>query len=170
MAFIERTHQVVDQQTMAGQEFASPMALQPALDRRLDFLNEQYPSRMLGGQPPPQAHPTARHSGRPYRLEQEAELLDLQRVYDYLARNRWFRQVTVMGQFTLDSYRYGLGKAWANQQVEIGFDPHTQEFICRSADGQRTQRLSVKGPTKADLMGELDMTQFPNYHSTFALT
>jgi transposase-like protein len=168
--FIERTHQVMDQQAMAAQEFPSPAALQPTLDRRLDFLNERYPSRALGGQPPLQAHPTARHSGRAYRPEQEAELLDRQRVYDYLARNRWFRQVTAMGQFTLGNHRYGLGKAWANQQVEIGFDAQTQELVCRSADGQRTQRLSIQGLTKTDLMGELDMAQFPNYQYAFPWT
>jgi len=168
--FIERTHQVVDQQAMAGQEFTEPQALQPHLDRRGDFLNGHYPSRALGGVAPLQAQPTAAHSDRPYRPEQEAELLDLQRVYDYLAQNRWFRQVTAMGQFTLGSHRYGLGKTWANQQIEIGFDAQTQEFICRSADGQRTHRLAVKGLTKTELMGELDMTQFPNYQYAFPWT
>ncbi len=165
--FIERTHQVLDQQAMYGQEFTSPPALQPTLDRRLDFLNGRYPSRALGGQPPLQAHPTAIHSGRVYRPEQEVELLDMQRVYAYLACNRWFRQVTAMGQFTLGTYRYGLGKTWANQQVEISFDAQTQEFVCHSEDGQRTQRLGAKGLTKPDLMGELDMAQFPNYQYAF---
>lgn len=168
--FIERTHQVLDQQAMYGQEFTSPPALQPTLDRRLDFLNGRYPSRALGGQPPLQAHPTAIHSGRAYRPEQEAELLAMPRVHDYLARNRWFRQVTAMGQFTLGAYRYGLGKAWANQQVEISFDAQTQEFVCCSDDGQRTQPLQAKGPTKTDLMGELDMAQFPNYQYAFPWT
>lgn len=168
--FIERTHQVLDQQAMYGQEFTSPSALQPTLDHRLDFLNERYPSRALGGQPPLQAHPTASHSGRAYRPEQEAEHLDLQRVCDYLARNRWFRQVTAMGQFTLGTYRYGLGKAWVNQQIEIGFDAQTQEFVCRSEDGQHTQRLPAKGLTKTALLGELDMTQFPNYQYAFPWT
>jgi transposase-like protein len=168
--FIERTHQVVDHQATTGQEFTGPQALQPRLDQRLDFLNGRYPSRALAGQPPLLAHPTAMHSGRDYRPEQEAELLDLQRVYDYLAQNRWFRQVTAMGQFTLGTYRYGLGKAWANQQVEITFDAQTQEFVCRSADGQCTQRLQAKGLTKTDLMGELDMAQFPNYQYAFPWT
>ena len=69
--FIERTHQVVDGQTLLGQEFADPAAIQPALDQRLDFLNTQYPSRALAGQPPLAAHPAAAHSGRPYRPEYE---------------------------------------------------------------------------------------------------
>ena len=59
------------------------------------------------------------------------------------------------------------GKTWANQEIEITFDPQTQEFICHSEDGQATQRLRAKGLTKADLMGELDMTQFPVYQYAF---
>jgi len=168
--FIERTHQVVDQQAMARQQFAEPQALQPHLDQRVDFLNGHYPNRALGGIAPLQAQPTAAHAGRFYRPEQEVELLDLQRVYDYLAQNRWFRQVIATGQFTLGTYRYGLGKTWANQQIEIGFDAQTQEFICRAADGERTQRLAVKGLTKTELMGELDMTQFPHYQYAFPWT
>ena len=165
--FIERTHQIVDQQTMLGVEFTEPVALQPALDKRLDFLNSDYPSRSLAGQAPLAAQPTADHSGRPYRPDQEADLLDLQRVYDYLAQHRWFRQVSAQGQFTLGTYRYGLGKAWANQTVEIHFDPHTQEFICQSEDGQRLQRLSSNGLSKAALMGELHLSQFAPYQYAF---
>jgi hypothetical protein len=166
--FIERTHQIVDDQALLGREFTDPSAIQSDLAQRLDFLNSQYPSRALSGQPPLTAYPAASHSGRPYRPEYEMDLLDLDRVYRYLAQNRWFRQVsTPGGQFTIGAYRYGLGKTWANQEIEITFDPQTQEFICRSEDGQATQRLLAKGLTKADLMGELDMTRFPDYQYAF---
>jgi hypothetical protein len=165
--FIERTHQLVDQQAVRGVEFAEPAAVQSALDQRVDFLNRVYPSRSLGRQAPLSADATAHHSGRPYRLEGEADLLDLQRVSDYLAQNRWFRQVTALGQFTLGTHRYGLGKAWAKQTVEIHFDAHTQEFVCRSEDGQRHQRLTPHGLTKTALMGELHMEHFTPYQYAF---
>lgn len=166
--FIERTHQVIDGQALLGREFTDPAGLQPTLEQRLDFLNTQYPSRALAGQPPLTAYPAAKHSGRPYRPEYEEHLLDLNLMYDYLAQNRWFRRVsTPGGQFTIGAYRYGLGKTWANQEIEINFDPQTQEFICYSEDGQATQRFPAKGLTTTDLMGELDMTQFPNYQYAF---
>jgi transposase InsO family protein len=166
--FIERTHQVVDGQALLGREFTDPAAIQPTLEQRLDFLNTQYPSRALADRPPLAAYPAAAHSGRAYRPEYEAELLDMDRVYRYLAQNRWFRHVSAPGgQFTLGTYRYGLGKTWANQEVEITFDPETREFVCHSEDGQATQRLAAKGLTKADLMGELDMAQFPDYQYAF---
>jgi hypothetical protein len=164
--FIERTHQLIEQQALQGQTFASPEAVQPQLDARRNFLNARYPCRSLQGRPPLTAYPGAYHSGRPYTPAQEAELLDLQRVYAYLALNRWFRRVTTAGQFQLGSQRYGLGKTWENQQIEIGFDPTTHELICTSADGQRTQRLQLKGLTQADLMGSLDLAQFPDLQAS----
>jgi transposase-like protein len=154
-AFIERTHQTITQQAIAGQEFADDPALQKALDDRLDFLNGHFPTRSLGGQPPLVAHPEAQHSGRPYRPEWEEAMLDLQRVYDYLAQGRWFRRVSPKGQFSLGAYRYGLGKAFARQTLEITFDPETKEFVCLSEDGSQTVRVPAQGLTKAELMGEL---------------
>lgn len=166
--FIERTHQIVDGQALLGHPFTEAAAIQPLLEQRLDFLNTQYPSRSLAGQPPLTAHPDASHSGRLYRPEYEEMILDLDRVYRYLAQQRWFRQVSAPGgQFTLGACRYGLGKAWAGQEIEITFDLQTQELVCRSQDGQITQRLPLKGLTKTELMGELDMAQFANYQYAF---
>jgi hypothetical protein len=46
----------MDGQALLGREFADPTAVQPALEQRLDFLDTQYPSRALVGQPPVAAH------------------------------------------------------------------------------------------------------------------
>jgi len=83
--FIERTHQIVDDQALLGHTFAEPAAIQPVLEQRLDFLNTQYPSRALAGQPPLTAHPAAGHSRQTYRPEYEEVILDLDRVFRYLA-------------------------------------------------------------------------------------
>jgi hypothetical protein len=154
-SFIERTHQTVTQQAIVGQAFADGPALQQNLTDRLDFLNLRFPSPALDGQPPLMAYPEARHSGRPYRLEWEETMLDLQRVYDYLAQGRWFRQVSPQGQFSLGAHRYGIGTDFADQTVEITFDPQTQELIGLSEDGEQQTRLPVQGLTKCVLIGEL---------------
>jgi hypothetical protein len=99
--------------------------------------------------------PEAVHSGHPYRPEWELELLDMERVYRYLAQGRWFRQVSKQGQFSLGDYRYGIGVAFANQMVDIAFDAYTQEFLCQSEDAKQTVRLAAQGLTKTDLLGEL---------------
>jgi transposase len=152
---IERGHQTVAQQAIVGQTFADGTALQASLSERLDFLNTRFPSRSLNGQAPLVAHPEAQTSGRPYRLEWEEAMLDMQRVYEYLAQARWFRRTSSPGQFSLGAHRYGLGKDFANQTLEITFDAQTHELICLPEDGREEIRLPVQGLTKSALMGEL---------------
>ena len=152
---IERSHQTIAQQAITGQRFSDETALRASVADRLDFLNTRYPSRSLAGQPPLVAHPEARHSGRLYRLEWEEDLLDMQRVYDYLARGHWFRESSSVGQLSLGSQRYGVGKAFANQTLEITFNSETLEWTMQSEDGQREINLPARGLTKAALMGEI---------------
>ena len=152
---IERGHQTMNQQAVAGQAFTDGSALQQSLSDRLNFLNLRFPSRSLGGQPPLVACPEAQHSGRPYRLEWEEDMLDMERVYNYLAKGRWFRRTSSQGQFSLGTYRYSIGKILSNQTLEITFDSQTRELVCLSEDGSREVRLVAQGLTKAALMGEL---------------
>ena len=152
---IERTHQTITQQAIEGQVFADGAALQKRLSERLAFLNHRFPCRSLGGRPPLLVYPEAQHSGRSYRLEWEEDSLDLQRVYDYLAQGRWFRQTGSLGQLSLGAQRYGVGKDFKDQMMEITFDPHSLEFVCLPADACQEIRLPIRGLTTSDLMGEL---------------
>jgi transposase len=165
-AFIERSHQIIYRQTIQGQSF-TPVSLQPYLDQRLAVLNQHYPSRSLHGQAPLTAYPQAIHSGREYRPEWEEDMLDMQRVYDYLSQQEWFRHVTPSGQVTLGSHRYGLGKAWGRQIIRFTLDLKTQEFICSSSDGQRIERLSPFNLSKPVLMGELNLSVFSHHQYAF---
>lgn len=152
--FIERTHQLITHQAILGQDFAEVALLQNHLDDRLDFLNGRFPSSALGGQPPLVAHPEAHHSGRFYYPEWEESLLNPSRVYAYLAQGRWFRRVSAQGQCSLGAHRYGVGKAFARQTLEITFDPAAQEFVGLSEDGGQTLRFPAQGVTPADWMGD----------------
>jgi hypothetical protein len=168
---IERTHQTMYQQAIADQVFTDEAALQKSLSDRRDFLNRCFPSRSLGGQAPLEACPQAQHSGRPYRLEWEEDMLDLQRVYDYLAQGRWFRRTTSAGQFSLGAHRYGVGKNLGNQTLEITFDPQARELICLSPDGRQEIHLAIRGLTKAALMGELSpLVALPTYQLALPFT
>ena len=61
--------------------------------------------RVLGGQAPLVAYPEAHHSGREYRAEWEAQLLEVKRVDEYLAQGEWFRQTNCHGEFWLGQQR-----------------------------------------------------------------
>lgn len=153
---IERSHQTVDQQAIAGQSFTDSLDLDQRLSERLDFLNLRYPSLALGGQAPLVACPEAKHTQRPYRLEWEAEMLAMHRVDDYLDEGRWFRLTSIQGQFSLGAYRYNAGSQLSKQTLEITFDPQTRELVCLSEDGTQTIRFPCQGLSEVDLMGELD--------------
>jgi transposase len=152
-AVIERSHQVVYQQALQGQTYPDQVACQQGVDLRLDFLNQVFPSRSLRGQAPLQAYPHARHSGRDYHPDQELDMLSLDRVYAYLAQHRWFRQVSEQGQFSLGAHRYGVGRSYAGQTIEITFDPSTECLHCLPERGDEWLSVPILGLSLHELSG-----------------
>jgi transposase len=153
-AITERSHQLWTSQVLAGQEFADWHTLYRALGARREFLNRCLPCAARAEVPPLIASPEATRPRRAYRPEWEAALLDLGRVYAYLAQGRWFRRASSHGAVTLGTQRYYLGVAWVRHQVEITFDPADQHLVCRDETGEQEKRLPLKGVTVNDLMGE----------------
>ncbi len=96
-------------QALLGQRGPDQTALWAGLDARRAMLNQSIPSCVLHGRAPLQAYPQAAHSGRSYRPEWEAEMLDLARVFEYLASCRWFRRIRANGRLDLGGYDYYLG-------------------------------------------------------------
>ena len=151
---IERHHQTIAGQAFDGQTFADLAALQHSLQARMLFLNLEYPTRALEGQPPLQTFPQARHSGRLYSPRTEEQMLDMQRIYDYLRAGRWFRQVSSVGIFSLGGYGYNASTRFAEQTVEITFDGATRTLICLPEKSTTTLQFDIKGLTKSALMGK----------------
>ena len=100
-AQVERLHQTMTLQALLGQSWPDSIALWAGLDARRTMLNAHIPCRTLGAQAPLKAYPQAGHSGRFYRPEWEAALLDLNRVYSYLATCRFFRRLAQNGSVAL---------------------------------------------------------------------
>jgi transposase InsO family protein len=105
-AKIERTHQTMTLQALLGQRWSDQTALWAGLDARRAMLNAHIPSGVLQGRAPLQAYPQAVHSGRIYRPEWEADMLDLDRVFQYLANCRWFRRIRANGRLDPGGYDY----------------------------------------------------------------
>ena len=150
---IERHHQTIAGQAFEGQTFADVTALQHSLQARMLFLNQEYPTHALNGQPPFQVFPQARHSSRIYSPELEEQILDMQRVYDYLQSGRWFRQVSSVGTFSLGGYGYNATTRFAGQTLEITFDDATRRLVCLPEKETTAFPLEVQGLTKTTLMG-----------------
>jgi len=150
---IERHHQTIAKQSFEGQTFAELASLQRSLQARMLFLNLEYPTRTLDGQAPFQAFPQARHSGRIYAPESEEQLLEMQRIYEYLKQGRWFRQVCAAGTFSLGGYGYNATRRFSGQTLEITFNDTTRQLVCLPEKETATFPLVIQGLTKATLMG-----------------
>lgn len=167
---IERHHRTIAGQAFVGQTFADVVELQRSLQARMLFLNQEYPTRALNEQPPFQAFPQARHSGRPYTLTTEEQMLDMQRIYSLLQSARWFRQVSAVGTFSLGGYCYNVTTQFADQTVEITFNAATRKLICLPEKSTSASQLDIQGLTKAALMGRgLELPGYLHYQLALPL-
>lgn len=163
-AITERSHQLWAAQCLQAQYYDTWDQLYLTLRRRRDFLNFDLPCSSLDDLPPLLAFPQAAHSGREYRPEWEADLLDLDRIWPYLAQGRWFRKSSSVASFSLAKQRYSIGMPHANCQLEITFDPEDKCLVCHNQAGELLRRLPIKGITKQALMGQLaPYVTLPNF-------
>jgi len=142
-------------QALLGQRWSDESALWAGLDARRAMLNRHIPSCVLQGLAPLRAYPEAAHSGRFYRAEWEAEMLDLARVFAYLANCRWFRRIRANGRLDIGGYDYYLGTSLRNQMLELRFDATQGCFLGQLAGSETYLSIAPQGLTKTDLIGEL---------------
>jgi hypothetical protein len=153
-AQLERVHQTMTLQALLGQSWPDGTALWAGLDARRSMLNAHIPCRMLSGRAPLQAYPEAGHTGRFYQPEWEAELLDLNRVYSYLATCRWFRRVAQNRSVALGGIYYYINPKYRGRAIEVTFDGERALFRAHVAGLAEAIEIIVRGLTKASLMGE----------------
>lgn len=157
--------------TLLGQRWSDQAALWAGLDARRTMLNQHIPSGVFQGYAPLQVYPQAAHSGRFYRPEWEAEMLDLDRVFAYLATCRWFRRIRANGRLDLGGYDYYLGTNLRNQMLEVHFDAIQGSFLGQPAGSESILTFAPQGLTKTDLMGELGhLLALPAYQLALPFT
>ena len=135
------------------------------------MLNQYIPCHSLQGRAPLQAYPDAAHSGRLYRPEWEGELLDLTRVWHYLATGRWFRHIAHNGTIRLGSQRYYVGTQYRNRDLELTADPEQQVLLGQPEGSDAVIPIHLEGMTRADLLGELsNLVSLPSYQLALPLS
>jgi transposase len=154
-AIAERSHQLWDRQCLLGQTFTSWEALFQILRERRNFINQDLPCASLDNQPSLVSFPEAVHSGRIYRPEYEHELLDLSRIWQYLAKGQWFRLISKNGVFSIGGQQYYLDYDLVGQQIELTFDPDLGAFVCHNDAGDLVDHFPIQGITIESLMGNL---------------
>jgi hypothetical protein len=158
----ERFHRTWYDRVVEGRTFQDYDDLQSTSDLELVWINQRLPSRgrACHNRSPLEAYPQAKTARRPYRPEKELDLFSMDRVYEFLAGQHWWRKVSQVGQFSIGGQRYGVGVIQANQDVRVTFDPNTIEFLVEDSQGEEIKRLEPKGLTVEEITG-LELDQSP---------
>ena len=134
---VERFHGLLDHWGEPAR-CANPSAWQRQVDWVVQTQREAYPA--VEGTSRWEAYPTLRQGGRPYHPAHETQEWDLARVEAYLAQGVWPRRVDQVGRITLYNRPYGVGRAYAGQQVWVRFEAATHMWVIRGAEGQEWAR------------------------------
>jgi hypothetical protein len=133
---IERNHRTLANWTQDAAGLASLTDLQQALDRERAQYNHDFPAQASGCQrhPPLQAYPQLLEPRRPYTLEQELTLFDLQRVFDFLAVFTFRRKVhQTTAHISLADLLYCLSRPRMRQHqlktVRVRMDPRVHQWV-----------------------------------------
>ena len=153
-AMVERSHQTLERQVIRGQRYECWKHFFQNCNKRRKRLNERFPSRGLGMKAPLQVFPEAKHSSRYYAVTQEEELLDIEKIYQFLAASVWYRSVSASKTVSLGSQKYSLKNAKPRSQVQINFCSESKTLIFRKTNElEMIGQLPIKGLSKERLMG-----------------
>lgn len=147
-AMVERSHQTLDKQALKGKIYKSWHELFTNTNKRRGILNEKYPCRTLGKRAPMKVYPEAIHSRRPYSIEKETKLLDLNRIEKSLAHYTWYRKISKVKTLSLKKIYYLKG-AKPETYVQIKFCATSKKMIFRDVNEQIIEELDTKDFAKS---------------------
>jgi hypothetical protein len=129
------------------QQWAEPSAcrtrgeLRSRLEREGRIQRGRYPA--IAGLSRMEAYPGLRHSGRPYRREDEGALWDEARVGRFLAAGVYDRRANARGAIWLDGRGRGLGRRHRGKEVSARFDPVEWRWVVSDHRGRELKRLEA---------------------------
>jgi transposase InsO family protein len=148
---------VVERSQGTGKRWAEPETCADAaeLQRRLDeqdgIQREGYPS--VVGRSRLEAYPALRHSGRPYRPEEEEACWDLARVIEHLAGYVVVRRADRSGTVSLYNRNRYVARALAGRDVHVALDPIAVEWVYADGAGVCYHRQAAEELTADRVRG-----------------
>lgn len=152
-AIVERSHQTMERQVIKGKTYANWGELFHFCQQRMKRLNEHFPNRSLGHIAPLKAFPKARKSDNQYTISQEKTVLDLQRIYDFLAECSWHRKVSSIKVISLAGQAYYLKTATPRTYVHITCCAESRQLVFRNDKEQIISQQVIKDFDVKTLMG-----------------
>ena len=152
-AIVERSHQTLTNQVIKGSTFESLLALHSYCDARRTLLNEVLPCSTIGGVAPLEAYPKARFSGKEYHPHLEKQIIDLDKVYQYLSKGKWFRKAGKNRALHLGGQYYYIKAAQKQSLVQIQFDLKEKLLVFRDVNEHFLDKQPIKELSIEILMG-----------------
>lgn len=151
---IERTHQIVNNLIQRQGQYKTWHQLFKACELERKFMNYYLPLPGEAELTPLIKRPHAKHSGRFYTPVQEAQLLELNRIYDMLDGAKWYRAVSKSRTFHLGGHPYYVKMAKQQKEVCITFCLKDKMLHITNSKGELIEKQQVKGINKEILMGK----------------
>lgn len=162
---VERAHQTVFNQVLRGRnDYTKWEQLFDYCEQRRKCLNEDIPSSSTDHQPPLIKYPEAKHSGRDYHPQKEAQMINLKRVFVFLSKGKWYRKVAANKTVSLGRQIYYLSKAKPKEQLKITFCKKQQKLLFQNDKELIIDSMDLKGIDQYTLMGKMPREAcFPNF-------
>lgn len=150
---VEREQGVLQQWVEVGQ-CAEEAEVQRQLTWAARIQREVYP--LEGGASRMETYAGLRHSGRPYKVEEEKQLWDFEAVSQRLGQGLWVRKVDKVGRISLYNRPYGVGRSHAGQKVYVRFEAKGPMWVISDAQGKELQRHTAQEITPERIL-QLDV-------------
>jgi hypothetical protein len=146
---VERFHGLIERwaQPKTCPDFAT---WQDRLDWVSEMQRERYPS-MEGKRTRWETFPGLARTERPYTIESEAERWDFERVKAYLSQGTWVRRVDKVGQVTLYSQVYRVGRSHKGESVYVRFAPDIVAWVAMNRNAGEICRWPARQITREAL-------------------
>jgi len=163
-AIVERSHQTIVNQVIGQKAYQSIEQLSQYTNQRRQVLNEHLPCRSCENQAPLIAYPKARHSNKYYSPQIEHQLINLEKVFQYLEKGQWIRRGAGRAGKTisLGALKYYVKELTPRAKVQISFDAHstnlsfTDQISGENLTPQKIKGINIKalqGASFYDLVG-----------------
>ena len=161
---VERMHQTVFNQVLKGRtDYKSWEHLFQWCEQRRHRLNYDIPSSATDGLAPLKKYPKAKHSGRHYHPHLESHLIDMKKVYAFLAKCKWYRRLATNRTICLGGMVYYVPNTKPKEQLFITFCNETKSLVFQNDKELVVASIPIKGISAAQLMGDLEQfAHIPN--------
>lgn len=155
-AKVERTHRTAWNLLNRKQPYNNWQHFFEHCQQRREWSNQHRPCASLDGKPPLVVFPLASHSQKPFGPTKEPLHIQMDKVFEYLEGQLWWRTVSKDQTISIGSQVYYLSGAPTHKKAMIRFRKTDQSFLITVHD-TLCFKHRIKNMTIQDLIGEVSL-------------